>query len=155
MTTATDIVTKSVHVRVPVDVAWRVFTEEMHRWWPLATHSLAAEHDATPDAMVLEGRVGGRLYETLGGDQRTWGTIMTWDPPSELAVDWTVHADAELATRWTATFSPEDGGTRVDLVHVGFAALGADAERTRASYGGDDGWTAVLAAYVIAADVSA
>jgi hypothetical protein len=147
MTTSTSTdgaVRRSVEVRVPVDEAWRVFTAEMASWWPLATHSLAAEHDVAPDGLVLEGRVGGTIYETLGDDRRTWGTVAEWVPPTRLAVDWTVSGD--VVTRWTATFTATEAGTRVDLLHTGFGE-GARADELRASYGDTNGWTFVLARF--------
>jgi hypothetical protein len=35
-----DRVWKVVIVKAPAVVAWRVFTEEMGAWWPLATHKI-------------------------------------------------------------------------------------------------------------------
>jgi hypothetical protein len=31
---------KVVSVNAPPEVAWRVFTEKMGTWWPLATHKI-------------------------------------------------------------------------------------------------------------------
>jgi hypothetical protein len=31
---------KVVSVQAPPEVAWRVFTEKMGTWWPLATHKI-------------------------------------------------------------------------------------------------------------------
>ena len=141
-TTAANAVRKTVEVAVPPERAWRVFTEQMGSWWPLATHSIGVEHGTPPDGVVVEGHVGGEIYETLGDDRRTWGTIVEWEPPARLSVEWTVGASA--ATRWTATFSRTATGTRVDLVHVGFEAYGERADEMRRSYGAEDGWANVL-----------
>jgi len=146
MTTTTDTVTRDVEVWVPVDVAWRVFTEEMHRWWPLATHSISKERGETPDGVVVEGHLGGAIYETVGADRRAWGTVVSWEPPTRLSVEWTVSPG--VVTRWTATFSPIEGGTRLELVHSGFEAHGALAQEIRDSYGSEDGWTYVLGRFV-------
>ena len=51
-------------------------------------------------------------------------------------------------TQWTATFSPIEGGTRLELVHSGFEAHGALAQEIRDSYGSEDGWTHVLGRFV-------
>jgi uncharacterized protein YndB with AHSA1/START domain len=144
-TTAQRAVTKSVEVRVPIERAWEVFTQEMGSWWPLATHSISHEHGGVPDGLVVEGRVGGAIYETLADDRLTWGTIAEWEPPRLLRVDWTVGS--EVTTQWTATFSATETGTRVELVHTGFEAHGERAEAMRADYGSDDGWTFVLARF--------
>jgi hypothetical protein len=53
-------VRKVVSVKAPQDVAWRVFTEKMGSWWPLATHKIGKAKAA--DA-VIEPRVGGRWFE--------------------------------------------------------------------------------------------
>ncbi len=148
-TSAPDAVRKSVEVAVPPARAWRVFTEEMGSWWPLATHSIGVEQGTPPDGVVVEGHVGGVIYETLGDERRTWGTVVEWDPPTRLSVEWTVGAGP--ATRWTATFSATATGTRVDLVHAGFEAHGDRADEMRASYGAEDGWAGVLARFAEAA----
>jgi uncharacterized protein YndB with AHSA1/START domain len=151
-TTATADVRKSVEVSVAPERAWTVFTEEMGTWWPLATHSISAEGGATPDGIVIEGRVGGAIYETIGADRRTWGTVVEWEPPTRLTVEWTVNTNA--TTRWTATFTRTSVGTRVDLVHGGFEAHGAKADEVRRTYLADDGWTHVLGRFAAAASPS-
>jgi uncharacterized protein YndB with AHSA1/START domain len=148
-TTATTDVRKSVEVGVAPERAWAVFTEEMGTWWPLATHSIGAEGDATPDGIVVEGRVGGSIYETIGVDRRTWGTVVEWEPPTRLCVEWMVTPSA--TTRWTATFTRTSVGTRVDLVHVGFETHGPKADEVRRAYGADDGWTYVLGRFAAVA----
>jgi len=145
-TTATKAVRKSVDVGVTVERAWAVFTEEMGSWWPLASHSISHEHGGTPDGVVVEGRVGGAIYETIADDHLAWGTITEWEPPRRLGVDWTVSPG--VTTHWTATFSPTATGTRVELVHTGFEEHGETQDETRASYDSDDGWTYVLSCFV-------
>ena len=146
--TAANAVRRSVEVAVAPERAWRVFTEEMGSWWPLATHSIGVEEGSPPDGIVVEGHVGGVIYETLGDDRRTWGTILEWAPPSRLTVEWTVNARA--TTRWTATFTPTPSGTRVDLVHDGFEAHGERADEVRGSYGAEAGWARVLGCFAAA-----
>ena len=141
-TPTADAVQRSVEVLVPVEQAWSVFTEEMGSWWPLATHSLGADEGTSPDDVVMEGRLGGSIYEVIGSDRREWGVVAEWDPPTRLAVDWVLGGD--VATRWTATFSPTARGTRVELVHAGFDAHGDRAPVLREAYGADGGWTLVL-----------
>jgi hypothetical protein len=47
-------------VAAPPVVAWRVFTERMGTWWPLAVYKIGKVNAV--DA-VIEPRVGGRWYE--------------------------------------------------------------------------------------------
>src|SRR5262249_836408 len=53
-------VRKVVGVQAPPEVAWRVFTQRMGSWWPLATYKIGKANAV--DA-VIEPRVGGRWYE--------------------------------------------------------------------------------------------
>jgi uncharacterized protein YndB with AHSA1/START domain len=53
-------VRKTVIVEAPPAVAWRVFTEQMGAWWPLAVYKIGKT--SAVDAMI-EPRVGGRWYE--------------------------------------------------------------------------------------------
>jgi hypothetical protein len=53
-------VRKVVSVQAPLAVAWRVFTEKMGTWWPLAYYKIGKANAV--DALI-EPRVGGRWYE--------------------------------------------------------------------------------------------
>jgi uncharacterized protein YndB with AHSA1/START domain len=53
----------------------------------------------------------------------------------------------QALTEWSATFTPEGGGTRVDLVHEGWEAYAERADEMRSNYGGDGGWTTVLGCF--------
>ena len=46
-----------ITVRAPQEVAWRVFTEQMGSWWPLAVYKIGR---AMAVDAVIEPRVGGR-----------------------------------------------------------------------------------------------
>ena len=67
-------VRKVVSVQAPPAVAWRVFTEKMGTWWPLAIYKIGKANAV--DA-VIEPRVGGRWYER-GDDGSTcdWGRLL-------------------------------------------------------------------------------
>jgi uncharacterized protein YndB with AHSA1/START domain len=139
-----DPIRRTVQVDAPVEDAWVVFTARIASWWPVKTHSLGKE---LVDTLVLEPRVGGRFYEVReDGSQVDWGTVLTWEPPARLAVEWTVASDdGEQPTEWEVRFSAENGGTRVDLEHRGWERLSVDGDERRASY--DGGWPGVLAAF--------
>jgi len=53
-------VRKVVSVQAPQEVAWRVFTEQMAVWWPLAYYKIGKANAVNA---VIEPRVGGNWYE--------------------------------------------------------------------------------------------
>jgi len=132
-------VIKVVTVRCPPATAFKRFTEDLAAWWPLATHHIGDD----PQTCVIEGRVGGRLYERSGaGAECVWGQIEQWDPPRRLSFTWQVRLAAEHTQRIDVTFAPAAGGTRVELVHSGWEKLGEAAAARRDSY--DQGWGRVF-----------
>lgn len=75
-------VRKVMSVKAPAEIAWRVFTESMGTWWPLANFKIGK---AKAIDAVIEPRVGGRWYER-GEDGSTcqWGSVLAREPPSRL-----------------------------------------------------------------------
>ena len=140
-------VRRSVHVDVPPDVAFRVFTERFGDWWPVATHS---GYEAEAAAAVLEARPGGRLYEvSRDGAENPWGEITGWDPPHALTFTWSPNLEKDGDTEVEVRFTANGTGTHVELEHRAWEALGGRAARTRDSY--DTGWIPVLDRYAAAA----
>ncbi len=148
--TSERVVEKSVTVSVPVERAFEVFTAEIGTWWPLRTHAVDTERSET---VVMEGRVGGRLYErTPSGEEHVWGTLVAWEPPNRIVYSWHPGRGEETAQEVEITFSPEGEGTRVDIRHYGWEKLGDRLEETIASY--NEGWDKVIAVYARAAERS-
>jgi uncharacterized protein YndB with AHSA1/START domain len=142
------VIAKSVTVAAPVEHAFRVFTEQIHTWWPLRTHAVDT---AKAETVVLEGRVGGRLFErTTGDEEHVWGIVLTWDPPRRVAYSWYPGRGAETAQEVEVTFMPEGEGTRVDVRHWGWEKLGDRMEEIVADY--REGWDTVIGHYVEAAN---
>jgi uncharacterized protein YndB with AHSA1/START domain len=142
MTTQAQIeaIHKSVTVNVPVEQAFRTFTDDIASWWPLATHSYGGEK-AT--AAVFEGREGGRMYERQeDGTERDWAEVIAWEPPHRFLLDWKI-CPSEVEVRFT---DEGDGVTRVDLEHRGWDRVGEGAAAIRENYAG--GWEFVLGKYV-------
>lgn len=113
-------VRKSVRVEAPQEVAWRVFTEQMGTWWPLANYKIGK---AKAVDAVVEPKVGGRWYE-LGEDGSTcqWGSVLAWEPHSRLLLSWDITADWQydpgLKTEIELRFIPDgENATRVELEH--------------------------------------
>jgi hypothetical protein len=145
--TALDPVRKSVTVRLAPARAFQLFTVRIAEWWPLRTHSLGQEKAET---VVFEGREGGRLYErTTEGVEHQWGTVLVWAPPARFVVTWHPDTPPDQAQRVEVRFLPEAGGTRVELTHTGWEALGDLAADYRTGY--ESGWVGVLELFAGAA----
>ena len=129
---------KSVSVAVPPEQAFDLFTRRLGEWWPLATHSLAG---AGAERAIVEPRVGGRVYEVQrGGGEGEWATVVAWEPPHRLVLEWRVNRD-RAATEVEVRFAAEGDGTRVDLEHRGWPVD----DDALASY--ETGWDEVLERY--------
>jgi len=144
------MIEKSVTVAAPVEHAFRVFTEEIHTWWPLHTHAVDPDHH---DTVVMEGRPGGRLFErTRGGEEHVWGAVLAWDPPNRVGYSWHPGRGEETAQEVEVTFTPVGQGTRVDVRHWGWEKLGDRLDETIGSY--KEGWDIVLGRYAQATERS-
>jgi len=142
MQTTIQPVRRAVTVERPLEDAFRVFTEGLGGWWPVATHSIAKD----VETVVMEGRVDGRLYErTNDGTENDWGRMLAWEPPRRVAFEWHITG---TPTEVEVRFTPDGYRTRVDLEHRGFERL-EDGKARRNSY--NSGWVTVLGRYAEAA----
>ncbi len=133
-------VRKTLMVPLPPEKAFRLFTADIATWWPLATHSVG---ESKAETVIIEGRAGGRFYErSSDGKEAVWGEVRVWDPPRRLAYSWHPGRSPDTAQEVELRFSPEAGGTRVELEHRGWEVLGDKAAATRESY--DKGWNRVF-----------
>jgi DNA-binding transcriptional ArsR family regulator len=155
--TQLDPVRRSVTVRTTAERAFAVFTDGIAAWWPMETHSIVVDdpepgqEGQTPVAVVIEPRVGGRIYERLAdGQELSWGTVRVWDPPRRLVLGWSPTRAERDPTEVEVTFFPEDDGTRVVLEHRNWEPMGPRAAEVRESYSG--GWIATLARFAEVAD---
>jgi hypothetical protein len=138
------VVHKEITVERSQEDAFRIYTEELGSWWPLATHAV---HNEATDA-VFEMKLGGRLYErTADGLEADWGYVLAWDPPHGFTISWkpTLDPDAPFTTYEVRFVSAGDQRTRLELVHTGWEAFGDAGADTRDGY--DSGWDVVLAAF--------
>jgi uncharacterized protein YndB with AHSA1/START domain len=152
---AVEAIRKTITVRCSVEHAFHVFTEEIGTWWPLQTHSISVMEDGSgaPKTAVMEPRAGGRLYErTHDGRECDWGSVLVWEPPHRIVLDWRVNPE-NPATEIEVQFEADGESTRVVLEHRGWERFapgpGAD---LRAAYGG--GWDTVLVQYTLVAGQS-
>jgi hypothetical protein len=139
-------VRKTVHVPLEPGQAFTLFTDRIADWWPLGTHSLSANRlKKSSSGLTVEPRVGGRILEACAdGETRPWATITAWEPGKRLSVSWYVGRPETEATEVVVLFEAAEGGTRLELTHSGFEALGKDAQSTRDGY--NQGWVGVLTA---------
>jgi uncharacterized protein YndB with AHSA1/START domain len=151
-------VRKTMHVKAPREVAWRVFTEKMGTWWPLAHYKIGK---ATAVDAVLEPRVGGRWYER-GDDGSTcdWGRVLTWEPPARLVLTWDIDAnfqhDPALNTEIEVRFiAVAPGETRVELEHRRLDRYGARRDEMRQVFDKGGDWGRLLGMFAAVAEKGA
>ncbi len=130
---------REVIVAADPDHAFRVFTEQIGAWWPLAQLSV---HGAEASVSF---ETDGRLVErTGGGEEAVWGTVTHWEPGSQLRFTWHPGGEPAQASHVTVRFTPDGDHTRVTLEHAGWEVF-VDPAATRAEY--DHGWPMVLDLY--------
>lgn len=105
----------SVEVRVAAPRArvWRSLARDLAKWWPRGFHSLPGTR-----RMVLEPRLGGRMYEDAGrGDGLLWYTVAGILAGRRLVLAGDISADFGGPARSLVTIDLEDDGegTRVRL----------------------------------------
>lgn len=131
-------VVKTVTVRCTPATAFRVFTADIGRWFPLSMYSVKPAVDCR-----LEPYVGGQLYEIASDGQVTlWGNVLEWDPPHRLVLSWQARVSEEEAQRIDVSFRAVPDGAEVRLVHAGWEKLKVDAAQWRENY--DGGWVEVF-----------
>jgi uncharacterized protein YndB with AHSA1/START domain len=107
----------------PVEHAFWVWTAKISLWWP-ADHTVSAGPGVE---VVLEPRVGGRLFErTAGGAVHEWGEVTVFEPPRRLGYRWHLRGDRTDATEVHISFVPDgEAATRIEVEHRGWERLGA------------------------------
>ena len=147
-------VRKVMSVQAPQATAWRVFTEQMGVWWPLAYCKIGKTNGV--DA-VIEPHVGGRWYER-GDDGSTcqWGSVLAWEPPSRLVLSWDINADWQydptLKTELEVRFNADgDHRTHVELEHRHLDRFGARRDEMREIFDTTGDWGKFLELFARAA----
>ena len=129
---------KTVTIRCAPATAFRVFTADIGRWYPLAMFSINPAIDCR-----FEPYVGGRLYEIGADGQETlWAYVLDWNPPRALTLSWQARVSAEEAQRIDITFRAVPDGTEVRLTHAGWEKLKVEAAEWRDKY--DGGWVEIF-----------
>ncbi len=143
--TVTEPLRLSFRVACSSEHAFAIWTTRVSTWWP-ADHTVSGRADAE---VVIEGRVGGRIFErTPSGEVHEWGEVTDWAPPTRLSYLWHLRQDRADATEVQIRFVPEETSTRVEIEHRGWERLGSAGvdvrNRNRA------GWSGLLPHYLAA-----
>jgi uncharacterized protein YndB with AHSA1/START domain len=144
-------VKRTLRVNIPIEFAFRMFTQKMGAWWP-ASHHIGKTAFAE---IVVEPHAGGRWFERDSvGAECDWGRVLVWDPPKRLIVswhlqpDWQFHPDLSRASEVSFEFIAEGPETtRLELQHRHLERHGEGWEKLRAGVDSPGGWTGVLAEF--------
>src|SRR6201986_736063 len=145
--TATSI-HRAIVVEVPIDRAFRFFTQDFDRVKPREHNILPVDIAET----VFEPHVGGRVYDRgVDGSEFAWVRVLAFEPPSRIVFSWDIGAqwqlesDLERTSEVEVRFIAEAAeGTRVGLEHRSLDRHGEGWEPMRAAIGGDGGWPLYL-----------
>ncbi len=137
------VIRKEIHVNVPVERAFDVFTAGLQGWWPMETHSLGK------GVISVDWRVGGLAVETAGAERFEWADVLEYDPPSGLRLRWRVNPE-KPPTELAVAFFADGDGTRVVLTHAGWESFADRADEELQGY--TSGWDVVLGHYVSQVD---
>lgn len=111
--TAHTSVRTEILVEVPLDRAFRVFTERFDRIKPREHNMLGVDIAES----VFEPRAGGRVYDRgVDGRECQWGRVLAYEPPTRILFTW------DISPRWRLETDP----ARSSEVEVRFIA---EAER--------------------------
>jgi uncharacterized protein YndB with AHSA1/START domain len=144
-------VVRDIPVKCDTEGAFEVFTDAIGAWWP---PGFSASGDDLA-GVVVEGRVGGRVYEYAhSGGEYDWGTVTAWEPGRRLVLAWTLGVRTAAASPTQVevrivTDRPE--ACRLRLEHRGWQP-GQEEDRKR--FADDGGWAVVLDAYRTYAEIA-
>jgi len=78
-----------VEIAATVERVWKTLTLQIGTWWP--SHFNSSEETKQ---FVLEPRVGGRMFEDLGGDDGVlWGTVVSFQTNKQLQIQGPMFPD--------------------------------------------------------------
>jgi len=142
-----DPVTKTREIPLPVEEAFKLFTQGLDTWWPLETYAIGpSERGEAPVAVRFEDRVGGRVVEILSdGTEHSWADVIAWNPPERFVLAWHPNLEPTAASILEVRFTSSGGGSTLYLEHRGWEEFGERGLAIRNEYG--PGWDRVLAGF--------
>ena len=124
-------------VRAPRARVWRSLVGELGRWWPAGFLSLPGSR-----RMVMEARLGGRMYEDAGrGQGLLWYTVAGIHAGRSLTLSGDISAEFGGPARSLVTVSLEDAGKGTRVVLRDALVGRVDAKNARLIEGG---WKFIL-----------
>jgi uncharacterized protein YndB with AHSA1/START domain len=146
-TSVSDPIRRSIVVKTSQQEAFTAFTSRMGSWWNPA-FSISPTRAPIKD-VIVEPRTGGKWYERgTDGSECQWGKVLLWDPPTKLILAWQITSEwqfgADFLTELEVRFTPESGGTRVDLEHRLLERYGDAAAEIRGKFESPMGWAGLL-----------
>lgn len=105
----TEVLRKEIMLACPPERAFKAFVEHVDLWWPRG-HRKSREHAMrfTPESLI---------QIAPDGSEWTMGRVLASEPPRRLALDWFAGAVTD-PTQVEITFTPDNSGTRVVIVHL-------------------------------------
>ncbi|MBZ9795558.1 SRPBCC family protein [Mesorhizobium sp. ES1-4] len=140
-----------VVVEVPIERAFKVFTEDFGSFKPPEHNLLVAQIAET----VFEPRVGGHVYDRgVDGSECRWARVLAYEPPNrvllswDISPQWRIENDPAKTSEWEVRFTAETAQrTRVEIEHRNLERHGQGWEGVRGAVGGDQGWPLYLRRY--------
>jgi uncharacterized protein YndB with AHSA1/START domain len=147
----TEAVRREVVVGVPIEQAFRQFTERFGDFKPREHNLLRVPVAET----VFEPHVGGHILDRgTDGSECRWARVLVYEPPTRVVFSWDIgptwqlESDAdnasEVEVRW---FAETPDRTRVSLEHRHIDRHGPGWEAVRDGIADDAGWTLYLERY--------
>jgi uncharacterized protein YndB with AHSA1/START domain len=144
-------VTQSIVVDAPIDVAFKVFTEQFDRIKPREHNLLSAEIAET----VFEPRIGGHVYDRgVDGSECRWARVLEYEPPRRVLISWDIsprwqlETDLDRASEVEIQFVADgDNRTRIRLEHRHLDRHGDGWDTLRDGVAGGEGWPLYLSRF--------
>jgi len=144
-------ITTEVVVDVPIEQAFRVFTERFDQIKPRDHNMLEVDIAES----VFEPRSGGRVYDRgVDGSECQWGRVLAYEPSGRIVFSWDIsprwqiETDLDRASEVEVRFTAETPErTRVTLEHRHLDRHGEGWQGLREGVAGDQGWPLYLSRY--------
>ena len=141
-------VRSSIVIEVPIERAFRAFTDDFDRIKPREHNMLSVEIAES----VFEPNVGGRVFDRgVDGSECQWARVLAYEPPHrvvfswDISPRWQIESDRDRTSEVEVRFTAESAErTRVDVEHRYLDRHGEGWESLREGLGGGDGWPIYL-----------
>lgn len=125
--------------------AFEIFTRKISDWWPPERR-----HTKDPKSTIVLSEDGRFFERDASGNEVELGTVITWEPPARIVLDWYPGTDKDHPTRVEIRFAAEGDGTRLVVEH-GPTSASEDLFSTRAPRY-EASWSLVLDALSLSLD---